>query len=200
MIERSAYKLSGKPIATKPPKDYDVRTVSVPSDIISLIRMLQLEKHKQAERLGTAWHNEDWLFTTATGSIMHPQTPSKQFTKFLARNNMPHRKFRCLRHTSATLLLYSGVNFQQVKARLGHGNIATTQRYLHAVKDADAEAANALQAMLITQRKHTDEALTDNLRKAESYSFFQQVFPFWRYKRNTPFSAYAKNSVFTKYS
>ena len=73
------------------------------------------------------------------------------------------RKFHALRHTSATLLLYSGVNIRQVQSRLGHGNITTTQRYLHAIKDADEEAVNALQNLLITQHKADAEAK----RKAE---------------------------------
>ena len=85
----------------------------------------------------------------------------------MKRNGFKVRKFHCLRHTSATLLLYSGVNLQQVKSRLGHSNLATTQRYLHAIKDADTEAANALQAMLISQHKKPDEASGDKNRKAE---------------------------------
>ena len=107
------------------------------------------------------------MFTQWDGTVMHNQTPSKQFRKFLKRNGFKVRKFHCLRHTSATLLLYSGVNLQQVKSRLGHSNLATTQRYLHAIKDADTEAANALQAMLITRHKRPDEASGDGNRKAE---------------------------------
>ena len=49
---------------------------------------------------------------------MHPQTPSKQFAKFLERHGLPHHKFHSLRHTSATLLLYSGVNIRQVRCSL----------------------------------------------------------------------------------
>ena len=49
------------------------------------------------------------------------------------------------------------------QTRLGQGNIATTQRNLHAIKDADEEAVNALQNLLITQHKASEEAK----RKAE---------------------------------
>ena len=167
LFQRSAYKLRGKPTATKPPKDYDVRIVSVTPEISALIQLLKEEKQQKAEELGTAWHDEDWMFTQWDGTVMHNQTPSKQFRRFLKRNGFKVRKFHCLRHTSATLLLYSGVNLQQVKSRLGHSNLATTQRYLHAIKDADTEAANALQAMLISQQKKPDEASGDENQKAE---------------------------------
>lgn len=152
-IERSAYKITGQPISTKVPKDNDIRTVTVNSYCIDLIRLLRAEKNRQAQELGTAWIEGQWLFTQWNGEIMYPQTPSKQFSDFLEKNGLRHRKFHSLRHTSATLLLYGGVNVRQVQERLGHGNIKTTNIYLHCVAEADEEAANVLQNMLITQTK-----------------------------------------------
>ncbi|MGN1338984.1 MAG: tyrosine-type recombinase/integrase, partial [Oscillospiraceae bacterium] len=83
------------------------------------------------------------------GEIMNPQTPTKQFSKFLERHGLRHRKFHSLRHTSATLLLYAGVNIKQVQGRLGHGDIETTNKYLHVLEEADVEAAKALDIMLL---------------------------------------------------
>ncbi len=90
---------------------------------------------------------------------MNPQTPTKQFSKFLAKNGLKHRKFHALRHTSATLLLYGGVNIKQVQERLGHGDISTTNKYLHCIAEADEAAANVLQDMLITQKSTTEQAV-----------------------------------------
>ena len=157
-IEHTAYKLRGKQMAVKPPKDYDVRTVSVTPECIALISLLLEEKKKLAAELGTAWHEEGWILTKWDGTIMHLQTPSAKFRKFLKAHGLKVRKFHALRHTSATLLLYSGVNIKQVQSRLGHGSLATTQRYLHAIKDADEEAVNALQNLLITQHKANGES------------------------------------------
>lgn len=84
---------------------------------------------------------------------MYPQTPSKQFSKFLEKNGLKHRKFHALRHTSATLLLYGGVNIKQVQERLGHGDLKTTNLYLHCVAEADEKAANVLQEMLIIKKE-----------------------------------------------
>ena len=54
------------------------------------------------------------------------------------------------------------------KASKGYNqNYSDTLNYLHAIKDADTEAANALQAMLITRHKQPDEASDDESRKAE---------------------------------
>lgn len=148
-IERAAVKLKGEKTIIKPPKDYEVRTVTVNQNCLELIRLLQAEKAREAARLGTQWHNEGWLFTTWNGEIMNPQTPTKQFSKFLERHGLRHRKFHSLRHTSATLLLYAGVNIKQVQGRLGHGDIETTNKYLHVLEEADVEAAKALDIMLL---------------------------------------------------
>lgn len=156
-VERSAYKLPGEPIKTKPPKDYEVRTITVNQHCIDLVLLLRAEKERQAAELGAAWIGDEWLFTQWNGEIMNPQTPTKQFSKFLQKNGMKHRKFHSLRHTSATLLLYGGVNIKQVQERLGHGDISTTNKYLHCIAEADEAAANVLQDMLITQKSSKAE-------------------------------------------
>lgn len=129
-IERAAYKLKGEPIATKPPKDNDVRTVKIDEYTIDLIRLLKAEKEQERLRLGTAWEGDEWLFTTWNGSIMYPATPSHWFRAFLKRHNLKHRKFHALRHTSATLQLLGGVNIKQVSGRLGHADLRVTNQYL----------------------------------------------------------------------
>lgn len=138
--------------------------------IIHHQKLLREERQREAQELGTAWQGGDWLFTKWDGSIMHPQTPSQQFAKFLERHNLPHHKYHSLRHTSATLLHYSGVNIRQVQERLGHGSLKTTQIYLHSIQEADEQAASALQSMLITQhKKPQDDASNteENVQKAE---------------------------------
>ena len=165
-VERSAYKLKGQPIAIKPPKDYEVRTITLNPHCIELVKLLQAEKRREAQRLGTAWKGSDWVFTQADGEIINPQTPTVQFSKFLARHGLEHKKFHALRHSSATLLLYGGANIKTVQQRLGHADIVTTNKYLHAVQEADEQAANILQDMFITQKKRSDEqAEPQNIQK-----------------------------------
>lgn len=147
-IERAAVKLKGQKTQTKPPKDYEVRTVTVSPACIELIEQLKQEKQKEAAKLGTKWQEGDWIFTTWNGEPMNPQTPTHWFSKFLENNNLPHRKFHALRHTSATLLLYGGISIKQVQSRLGHGDPETTHKYLHVIEEADAEAAKVLENIL----------------------------------------------------
>lgn len=152
VISRSAYKLKGKPVKTKPPKSGKARTVTLNKSCIDLLAELSQEHLLEKLRLGDAWKGDEWVFTQWDGSIMHPQTPSRQFDKFLKRNSIPHRKFHSLRHTSATLLLYNGTDLKTVQERLGHADFTTTNRYLHLVEQADAEAVDSLEELL--QEKH----------------------------------------------
>lgn len=166
-FRRAAYKVTGQEIGLKAPKDNEIRTVTIYPEVIDLIKLLQEQKTREQMRLGTAWRGNDWLFTKWDGSIMHPQTPSQHWRKFLQKNKLPSHKFHSLRHTSATLLLYSGNNLRQVQERLGHGSIRTTQIYLHCIQEADEQCAASLRSMLITQSMPNEEHVQDVQRKAE---------------------------------
>jgi len=147
-IERTVYKAKGKDVQFKSPKDYQVRGVTVDERCIELIKELEKEKAAEAERLGSKWNEGGWLFTQWDGKIMSASTPTHKFGDFLKRHGLPKRKFHALRHTSATLLLYGDVNVKQVQSRLGHGDLDTTNKYLHYIEEADVQAANILSDML----------------------------------------------------
>jgi integrase len=56
-------------------------------------------------------------------------------------------KMHGLRHAHASWLLAGGADLQVVKERLGHASIATTEKYLHTLPDADNTAVDALSAI-----------------------------------------------------
>lgn len=165
-VERSAYKITGQPISIKPPKNYETRTIKLPAEVIDLVKQLQAEKRHEQLRLGTAWESDNWLFTQIYGSVMHPHTAGAQFGKFLEKHGLPHKKFHSFRHSSATFLLFGGLDIKAVQNRLGHADISTTQKYLHVVQEADEQAANILQDMFITHKKRSEEqAEQHNIQK-----------------------------------
>lgn len=76
------------------------------------------------------------LFLNAVGSRLTTQGIAKVIAQLsedggIKRNVTPHM----LRHTVATLLLRNGTDIRVVQEFLGHASIATTQRYVHIVKD-----------------------------------------------------------------
>ncbi len=54
-----------------------------------------------------------------------------------------HVRLHDLRHAHASWLLSGGADLQVVKERLGHASIATTEKYLHTLDDADETALDA---------------------------------------------------------
>ena len=52
-----------------------------------------------------------------------------------------------LRHAHASWLLAGGADLQVVKERLGHAKLATTEKYLHTLPDADESAVDAFAAI-----------------------------------------------------
>ena len=142
-ISKSSYRLRGQEVETKQPKTTgSIRKVSIPQycgDMLEAYRGYMREK-------GISSH---WIFCDEVGKPIPPQRASKQFSLFLERNGLPHRKFHALRHTSATLLLLHGTNIKTVSARLGHHQLSTTNRYVHTFLDADMDAANLLSDLLI---------------------------------------------------
>ena len=118
----------------------------------SVNQMLKDYKEWQMQRqlqMGDRWEDHDRLFTTATGTPIHPDTLTRWFSEFTKRNGLPHVTIHGLRHTNATLLINSYVPITTIAARLGHANPSTTTKiYTHAIKRADAVAAEQLEVML----------------------------------------------------
>lgn len=158
-VKHSNYKLAGEDIKSKTPKTKSsIREIVIPTYLTELLKLYHIEQIKQKFMLGDKWANEEWIFTQWDGSAIHPCTPTKQFTKFLKRNNIPHRKFHSLRHTSATLLLSSGTNVKTVASRLGHTQLSTTNRYVHSLRDSDEAAAQMFEELASSQKKKKDQA------------------------------------------
>ena len=148
-VSRSNYKLTGDPeVKSKSTKTGRSRRIMIPPYCVCMLRRYRAEQGGYRLSLGDAWRGGDWIFIQADGKPMYPTTPTQWFGKFQKRNGLPHRKFHALRHTSATLLLSNGTNIKNVASRLGHTQLKTTNRYVHAVEQAEREAANTFEILL----------------------------------------------------
>ena len=136
-----------------------VRAIKTPE---SAMQMLKDYKAWQAQRqllIGDRWENHNRLFTTATGSPIHPDTISGWFADFIKRHELPHVTIHSLRHTNATLMINSHIPLTTIAARLGHANPTTTAKiYTHAIKTADAVAAEQLNDILSGSYAHHIES------------------------------------------
>ena len=67
------------------------------------------------------------------------------------RQGIPEISIHGLRHTHASILLASGVSIASVSRRLGHSDIATTQKvYLHIIQELDDKDTNTIMRTMAT--------------------------------------------------
>lgn len=144
-VKRSIYKPKGEKSIEKEPKSHSsFRTIAIPNQLCETLKEYKKSQEQYSLSLAT-WQNIDYIFTDDSGSVMNPQTPTKQFSHFLDRHNIRHLKFHCLRHTSATILLSIGCDIKTVSARLGHSSIDTTNIYIHVLESVDRQAATTFE-------------------------------------------------------
>jgi dephospho-CoA kinase len=72
--------------AFKEPKNHSsTRNITLPSYCCDLLAAHRSEQLQDRLKLGTLWHDNDFIFTTWDGQEMNPDTPSKWFPAFLKR-------------------------------------------------------------------------------------------------------------------
>lgn len=147
-VKRSIYKPKGEKSIEKEPKSHSsFRTIAIPNCLCETLAEYKRWQEQHSLSLDT-WQNLDYVFTDEKGNVMNPQTPTKQLSHFLARHNIRHLKFHCLRHTSATMLLANGCDIKTVSARLGHSSIETTNIYVHMLESVDRESTVAFETLI----------------------------------------------------
>lgn len=143
IVSKTAYHVNGKKGIKLPKTTSSNRTIVIPDYILYMLK--EYKKYQIEQQLITQIPNPyNMLFTDRYGNYLSVNVLSSWFKYFLKKNNLPYIKFHALRHTSATILLANGTNIKTVSSRLGHSNLSTTNRYVHALIDADIAAAETL--------------------------------------------------------
>ena len=129
--------------------DSSIRFIKASESAIQMLKDYKEWQMQKRLQMGDRWEDHDRLFTTATGTPIHPDTLTGWINKFIKRTGLPHVTIHGLRHTNATLLINSYVPITTIATRLGHANPSTTTKiYTHAIKRADAIAAEQLDVIL----------------------------------------------------
>jgi len=131
------------------------RVVTIDTETAGVLRAHRVRQCEEAETAGEEWRGEPngYVFTTAWGEPVYPDTVTGLFRTFIRMHNaptdrpapaepLPLARLHDLRHLHATTLLMAGVPVHVVAARLGHADPAITLRvYAHVVRDAETAAA-----------------------------------------------------------
>lgn len=106
--------------------------------------------------LGKPWHDEGWVFPSATGAVMHPSNVGRYFRAVVKRAKVEKRPFHALRHTAASILLGAGVPPELCAKIMGHKNFATFYNtYADLLRPAAQDAARKVEAFLAARSEET---------------------------------------------
>ena len=124
-----------------------VRTIELDSHLVAV---LERQRAKQtAESRADGYVISGYVFTKAEGGSFHPQYLSRQLAKLSVEAKLPRLTAHGLRHTSATLMLASGVPAKVAAERLGHADPALfTNVYSHVTQTMQEDAARKIGAAL----------------------------------------------------
>lgn len=137
-----------------PKTSSSLRSIKLPQAVIPMLKQYRAWQAQQRISLGDVWHDNDLVFPACDGKPFRPDTLTNWFSGFIRRHNLPHVTIHGLRHTNATLLIAAGTNLRTVSSRLGHAQASTTANiYAHAIRSADAAAAETLDNILSKKQK-----------------------------------------------
>jgi integrase len=125
-----------------------VRSIELDDGLVRLLR--SQHKLQSQERLAAEEYVEsDYVFTRSDGGPYHPQYLSRILGEYTVELGLPRLTAHGLRHTSATLMLASGVPPKVAAERLGHADPTLfTNLYSHVTPTMQREAAERIGSAL----------------------------------------------------
>lgn len=139
-----------------------VRRVSVPNDVIELVKAYKREQLAYRLQLGNLWEGDNYIFIQWNGKQMYPDTPTHTFRDILIKHNtsekvkndksleLPLISLHGLRHTNATLLIASNkIDIKTIQNHLGHASSTTTLNiYAHPLEELEKTCADTLDSII----------------------------------------------------
>ena len=114
------------------------------------VRTIPIDKNlnREFKRLCKGLPSDKPIFIGKTGNIYN-STVNDILKRHCKNVGIPNITVHGLRHTHASILLYSGVSVLGVSKRLGHSNIAITQKvYLHIILELENKDKNKMMKSL----------------------------------------------------
>ena len=120
-------------VAKDSTKSYcSMRTYELLPDVKDLLLKLKDQQEDYRLRLGSGYHNNDFIFKNPNGVPYRPDSLTRSFKRALARHGLPQMRYHDLRHSTASILVDKGWDINDIKEWLGHADISTTANiYAH---------------------------------------------------------------------
>lgn len=151
-VAESSYKLPGSEWARKGTKANRPKQIPLPVPLLEALHAHRVWQVASCAKAGeNALHGPILANLRDDLTASKPYPPSwlgKEWRDLCVRLELPAYKFHGLRHLHGSILTDAGVSLAAVANRQGHSVKVAADRYIHAVGDADREAANVIGAEL----------------------------------------------------
>ncbi len=130
------------------------RSYQLLPDIKALLLQLREQQKDYKKRLGSSYHNNDYIFKNPNGVPYRPDSLTRTFKRALARHGLPQMRYHDLRHSTASILVDKGWDINSIKEWLGHADISTTANiYAHISHRRKVALAQDLDKTLVFDSK-----------------------------------------------
>lgn len=152
-VTRSAEQV-GTEVRYKETKSGKSRTVALSSTVIEELKRHRLAQAEEQLKIGIRPGDDSFVIAQVDGSPLKPVSLTHEWTRLLAKTDLPRIRFHDLRHSHATQLLAAGVHPKIASERLGHSTIGITlDLYSHVMPGMQANAAEQVDAAIKAAKK-----------------------------------------------
>lgn len=138
------------------------RTVIAVPAVVKVLEAEHEHQRHRRETAGIAWQDTGLVFTTDTGTAVHPNKVTEQFRALTREADLPPIRLHDLRHGAATHALSAGVPIKTVSEMLGHSSyVITADTYTSVADEAKRAAAQAIANLLAPDQGNSHAPSTD---------------------------------------
>lgn len=146
------HRTGGGLLLVEPKTKASKRTIVLPHPLVDELRAHRAGVNRRRLAAGEAWDStHDLVFPRANGGLIDPSRDHTEWKALLKGAGVREVRLHDARHTAATLLLLQSVDIRTVMSIMGWTEMATAQRYTHAVDELRRRAARQMGVLLWEQ-------------------------------------------------
>ena len=144
-VDKSTYHEKSDRKVKAPKTESGIRKIPLGDNLLHELKLARAGYLKRRFELGAGFTDSNLIICQNDGKPYHPDSFSNKWKRFIDKHKIRKIRFHDIRHTSATMLVASGVDLITVKKRLGHSDITTTANiYTHVTAEMDTNAAQKI--------------------------------------------------------
>ena len=149
-VRRSIVVVGGHPRVQEPKTEAGAREVPLVQHAVAALRAQGAALAQERLSTGSTWRDEGWVFAAAGGGKWDPNNVERTFRVLVKRAGVAPRPFHALRHSTASVLLGSGVPAEVAAKIMGHKRVGTfADIYADLLRPAAQDAARRMEAFLV---------------------------------------------------